>query len=242
MACQSDAVTLPEILRDTVAGLTLGALLTGAVLFLALHAAQILGTLRRSELGVVLARFSLETEGGPGEVWETAKTATCVVALAGAARCSRQPVHLAVAVAFGIVLLDNLFGLHEWVGAALADRLSDALGVSRETTEALAEGAAFAAEGLLIASVLAIGFLGSARCHWPLAAVPVLLLLVLAMFSVGVDLIHALLRPRLWAAQVFLGTLEDWGEMLVLSPAAAFAVGLRRRLAATGRRDGAPGG
>jgi hypothetical protein len=59
---------------------------------------------------------------------------------------------------------------------------------------------------------------------------------VLAVFSVGVDLLHALVKPRRWAAEVALGTLEDGGEMLVLTLAAAYAVGLARWGAAAGRR------
>lgn len=225
---------MPAMLREPAARRVLGALLLGDLVLLGMHTLQIVAQWRHAPLGDAIGVFRLETETGPGEIWEAAKTLICVVALGDAARRSRQPVHLALAFAFLVVLLDNLLKLHEAIGAALARAVAGVGGVPAAALAPLGELAAFLGEGSVIGAALVLGFAASDRRHWRAAGVAVLLLLALAVFGVGVDLLHALVKRQRWAVEIALGTLEDGGEMLLLSPAAAYAIGLARRLPAAG--------
>lgn len=246
----SDDVGLRPLLRGAAFRRLLLGLLAVDLVFIGLHVAHVWSEWQAATGGLVADRgFSLEQEGGAGEAWEAVKTVLCVAGLMLVARRTAQPVYAAVAFGFTLALLDNVFELHESGGAWLAEGLQAAAWAFEAAPQALGELAVFALEGLLIGAALLIGFRRSARGHWPAAAVAVAMLGLLAALGVGLDLLHAALGGLRRAMDRGLGFIEDGGELLTLSFAAAFALALSRRLAApreqpAGSRSlaGQPGG
>ena len=229
------AAEVGPVLRTRPALVALGLLLALDAGFLLVHAAHLLATHYGVEGSVVSdARFSLEWDGGYAERFEYGKTAACVLALGGCWALTRQPVYAALAAVFGLALADNALELHETWGAALSDLLRGTGAFPRVPNE-LGELAVFAAEGAAAFALLLLGFRRSAARHRELGLAFVLLLLVLAGFSVGMDLLHAVLRRVVRGLDRILGTVEDGGEFAILSATCALSVALCARLAAERR-------
>jgi hypothetical protein len=223
-----DGVGLRAVARQPLLRTTLLALLAVDLVFISLHFAQLWAEWSDTQGPFSGERYSLENEGGPSETWEAAKTILCVLALADVGRRTRQPVYAAVAFGFTAALLDNVLQLHERGGEWLASGLQGAARLFEAAPQAIGELGIFLAQGVLIAGVLLMGFRRSDRGHWAAGAVGVALLLALAAVGIGLDLVHAALGGLRRLMDRGLGTLEDGGELLVLSVTAAYAVGLSR--------------
>ena len=219
---------------------TLGVLLAMLAVdagFLGLHAAHVLAEWR----GAVPpggASFSIEMEGGPSEIYEAAKAGSCVVALVICARRAAAPLYAALAAAFALAMADNVLGLHESSGEALAPALAAAGALFEAAPQALGELAFFSMAGMSILAVLRAGFRHSRGVHRRLGIAFLLLLAALGAFAVGLDLLHAAVGGERRAVDRLFGAVEDGGELVVLSLAAALSTGLvallPRRPRATG--------
>lgn len=125
-----------------------------------------------------------------------------------------------VITAWGVVLLlvlaDDVFALHEWIGATLADAGAPALpGLRREDTGELLTWAALGTgcSALLLATHRRSGPQGR-QVSWTLLG----LILVLSVFVVGVDMLHIVVSPV--APSVVEGALiylEASGELLTMT-------------------------
>jgi hypothetical protein len=226
-----DDVGVGAVLRQAAFRAALLVLLAVDLVFLGLHVAHVWGEWREVETLFSDRRFSIEHEGGLGEGWEAVKTVLCVLALLDVARRTGQRAYAAAAFGFTVALIDNVFELHETGGTWLAAGLQDTARAFEAAPQALGEVAIFASLGLLIAAVLWLGFRRTARGHWPAAAVAAALLAALAAVGVGLDLLHAAVGGLRRAVDRGFGFMEDGGELLILSLAAAYAIGLRRHLA-----------
>lgn len=229
----TDGVGIRALLRQPRLRVALAVPLAVDLCLLALHGAHLWSIGQRPDSSLTALRFNLEWDGGYGERWEVLKGVLCAVALLHTARRSGQPLYAALAFGFGLATLDNLAELHEQGGAWIAGVPGGVPGVSG-IRQAVGELAVFAMEGLLIGVALLVGFRRSDRTHWPAGAVGVLLLAGLAVFGIGVDLLHAVVAWGRWSVNVLVGTIEDGGELVLLSFAAAYALGLGRQVAPRG--------
>jgi hypothetical protein len=195
--------------------------------FLAAHAGQVIAEWR-GLIAPGAARFSIEAEGGPSEIYEGAKAGVCVLALVIVAWRESQPVYAALAAAFALALADNALALHERWGAAVAQLLP----LGRGAAQAGGEITFFLAAGLLMLAALTLGFTRSAPPHRRMGLPFVGLLLALGGFAVVVDLVHAAVAGQRRAFDRLFGLVEDGGEMVVLSLACALAIALLAALRA----------
>ncbi|MGG5807806.1 hypothetical protein [Falsiroseomonas sp. CW058] len=227
---QGPGGALGPVLASRAMAWTLGGLLALDLVFLGLHVAHVAAEWRGQ--GPFAGRaFSIEAEGGHAESYEALKTAACVVALGLCARRSGAPVYGALAFVFAAALADNALMLHERAGSLLAPALMPAAGLFQAAPQAFGELGFFAVLGGLALLLLAAGFRRSAAPHRRAGAGFVVLLALLAGFGVALDLLHAALGGQRRAFDRVLGTVEDGGELVVLSAACALAVALARRLA-----------
>lgn len=225
------AALLRPALHSRVMVVTLGALVAIDVVFLGLHLAHVAAEWRGG--GALAGRaFSIETEGGASEIYEFAKASICVGGLWLCAVRTAQPVYAALSGAFGLALLDNALMLHERTGGLLAPALVSATAWFQAAPQALGELCFFAVAGGAILVLLAIGFRRSLRPHRRAGAAFVMLLMMLGGFGVALDMFHAMVGGQRRAVDRIFGAIEDGGELMVLSVAAALAVALQARLAA----------
>lgn len=236
-----DDVGVGAILRQPGFRAALLVLLAVDLVFAGLHVAHVWSEWREVETYFSDHRFSLEQEGGLSEGWEALKSVLCVLALLDVARRTGQPAYAAVAFGFCVALLDNVLELHETGGTWLAARLQGSERLFEAAPQAFGEVGIFGLLGVAIAAALFLGFRRTARGHWPAAAVAVALLAALAAIGVGLDLLHAAVGGLRRAIDRGFGFMEDGGELLTLSLAAAYAIGLRRHVAAPRRLSGLSG-
>ena len=215
----------------TAASVRLGLMLLAAdAVFCGLHLVHLAGRLG--------PRFSVEADGGYPEAFQYVKefwaAALLLAAAATAVRPGGRPAGLprrggaawcaAWAGVFGLLLADDALSLHEAADRRLADLLGlrPAFGLRAGDFAELLFAAAAGTAALTVAwaAALAAGPRGR-RLSGRLLA----LLGALALFGVGLDVLHSAARP--WpAAFALLGLAEDGGEMAVVSLTVAFLFGL----------------
>ncbi len=161
--------------------------------------------------------WSIEADGGIGELWQYLKIVVILgvlVLLALRAEALNRPLKLAWLLAFAWLLIDDALQLHENLALAMA-------GISVPDPEqqygllAVIEMLIMLTSGVLILLGL---YLSSRRAShealaWSLALIAGLTLF--AGFAIGVDLLHSLIRSR-WLHPM-LGLIEEAGEMFSLS-------------------------
>ncbi|MBC7799470.1 MAG: hypothetical protein H7Z10_02510, partial [Gemmatimonadaceae bacterium] len=155
-------------------------------------------------------RFSIERDRGLSEVYEYLKTVFCVVGLAACYKMTSQPVYAALSSIFVWVLLDNAFGLHEYLGAMAAGSFDTAHRLFASAPQAFGEVTVFAGLGLIIAVTMSTAYRRSGPEHRALAGVCLGTIVVLAGFGVGVDMLHAMVAGWAWFDRA-VGTIEDGG-------------------------------
>ncbi len=162
-------------------------------------------------------RWSIEWDGGFGEIWQYAKIVFVILMLlhVTARRGSQDRMcSLAWALLFVWVLADDGLRLHERMGEVLASWLTPLL-ATQHLAQAFGELVV-----LLVMALLLLGWIwwasASAGDRWRAWSIYLLLgLACLGFFAVAVDLVHALVRTPLLHAM--LGLIEEGGEMLSLS-------------------------
>lgn len=200
-------------------GLLLLLLVAGDVLFVLLHVAHVTTPVFQDP------RFSLEMERGFGEVYQYLKEywIALLLLLIGVRR--RIPVFVAWSALFGYLLADDSFELHERLGSALARGLAlpeDWLIRGRDVGEVLVAGGM----GVLALAVIGLTHVRSdARARWVSGRL-LRRLALLVFFGVGVDAVHQMFAPG--AVSTLLGTVEDGGEMAVMTAIVWLVAGLYR--------------
>ena len=166
--------------------------------------------------------FSLATDRGAGELFQYGKEAVLIGAGVVLFRRSRQWLYLALAALVAGLLLDDAFQFHERAGEALA-RAWSLPGGDAVRPQDLGEIAALA---LWVGPVVALAGLAylrasaEARAHARAFGVGIALL---AAFGVGVDLLHRTVAG-VWGLDFALASLEEGGELAVMSVIVAAAV------------------
>jgi hypothetical protein len=199
-------------------GSLLGLLVAGDALFVALHVAHVTTPVLQDP------RFSLDTDRGFAEVYQYLKEYWSALLLLRAGLALRAPVLVVWAVLFGYLMVDDAFMLHERAGEAIARRLP-AAGALPLREQDVGEAVVAAAVGVLALAAVGLAHAWSAG---PARAVSWRLLRLvglLALFGVGVDLVHELLPPGSWHAAVTL--VEDGGELVVMTAIVWFAARVR---------------
>ena len=164
--------------------------------------------------------WSLEMDRGLGESFQYVQTFWTGLMLLAVSFRSRELIFLAWSAVFAWILLDDSLQWHERAGAVLSHHLGllHAVGLRPED---VGELLVFAAAAALLLSFLVPGYL--------LASAPArrsgrrLACIALAMAVAGgfFDVLHSATRGMFLSH--LLGLAEDWGELLVMSAACAYA-------------------
>jgi hypothetical protein len=173
----------------------------------------------------------LEADGGYSEIWGYAIEGALVISLLALGVMSRRPVWAGWAALFLAALADDEMRLHENKGAWLAEKLRFPEGVLGLRANDLGEMFVW---GLLAAVPLAVVVVFFRRSdRWTRRAGIGMALLVAAYVFFGgvVDQLHVLFLGG--PLENAVGSIEDGGELIVLSLTLSYVVALHRRL----RRD-----
>ena len=148
----------------------------------------------------------------------------------------RQPVYLAWAFVYTIALLDDSLQVHEEMGEYLSNMLGSVTLFGTELqsdqgfrSQDVGELIVYALYGGVFSVVLGLGFLWSQRLHRRIGIGFGLLLGSLAFFVAAVDMLDRLAISYSQTLARVLATIEDSGEMFVVSLTVAFAMIVYRR-------------
>ena len=200
---------------------------------LAVHIVQRIVSGRDEEALLAATRLSLSTERGVGELFGYGQTALVIALLLLLWRASGRAgrVYIGWAVVFTTVLLDDSLQVHEAGGRFVVRHLDgEVAGLDPEQLGELMTWALLSLLPLLLVAVLHRTSPRPARQRsWVLGA----LVGALIFFGAGVDTLHDVVDDHHTVAWL-VGSVEDGGELLVMSLIAAFAVAM----AGTGVRWG----
>lgn len=190
------------------------------LLFIVLHCFRVLGT-----FGDLLSnpKFSLVTEQGYGEYFQYTKLFFIVVALGFVFIHSKQKVYLGWLLLFFYFLLDDSLGIHEHLGAFLAESLTipSVFGMRSIDFGELLVSAFF---GVLFLSIIAINYRTSSALSKQVSIILLGLLFLLAFFGVAMDVIHSITDHFFgdsWIQHIA-PLAEDGGEHFTISTMLAF--------------------
>lgn len=157
--------------------------------------------------------FSLNKEGSLSEIYEYAKTLLCALALFLCFRTTAERFFAVAAAFFVYVTLDNALGIHE--------QALTLIGLDGYKAE------------ILFFAAIAVITSASMYAYWPrtgafrsYAIGVVLLIMLIAFFAAGVDVLHAVLPSRINIPNLadILTLVEDGGELVAISLNLTFAV------------------
>jgi hypothetical protein len=165
--------------------------------------------------------FSIQTERGFAETYQYLKFYWAAVLMLALAVSRRAVLFAAWSCLFAYFAIDDMFMVHERMGTALAARLPLPSQLPLRPQDV--------GETLFLAGVGGAFISVAAGLHWLSGAATrresiqlLRLLIYLALFGVGFDLIHALL-PRGGAWRTAAATVEDGGELVLMSVVVAYA-------------------
>lgn len=164
------------------------------------------------------------------EFFNYAKLAAVSLLLILAFRANRIPLLLSFAAAFGLMLADDSLMLHERFGVLVAQMFNFTRFMDLRPQD-IGELVVWAIMGLLLLPIFAYGALKTVREDRVIGYRLMFCVLLLAVFSVLIDMIHGVVPRQPYSAQLF-DLLEDGGEMIVLSIIAAHVIVVYRDLSA----------
>lgn len=170
--------------------------------------------------------FDMTEEGGLGESWEYGLTALAALAMGRLWLRSRAPIFAVASLVFGFATIDNGFGLHELGGRLLGPVFASIAGSHLEPKD-LGEVATFGLVGAILLGALRTSLRSGERADNARGLAVMGCIGLAAFFGVGVDLLHASLHNTTLLADQIGTFVEEFGEMLSLSLAAALALGIR---------------
>ena len=148
----------------------------------------------------------------------------------------RQPVYLAWAFVYSVALLDDSLQVHEGMGEYISDMLGGValFGIELSSdqgfrTQDVGELIVYAVYGGVFSVALGLGFLWSQPLHRRIGIGFGMLLGGLAFFVAVVDMIDRIAISYSRTLAQVLATIEDGGEMFVVSLTVAFALIVYRR-------------
>jgi hypothetical protein len=164
--------------------------------------------------------FSLVQERGYSEIFQYIKEYWIALLFGVLAVRQRSVLYLGWSLLFFYLLLDDSLTIHERLGEIATKRL-DLQPVFNLRAVDFGEFIVSACIGLFFLFFLAIAYRSASRIPREASRYLIIMLFVLAVFGIAVDMLHSLLRfSLLW--EPLIGTLEDAGEMVVMSVIAWF--------------------
>ena len=157
-------------------------------------------------------QWSLGQDGGYAELYGYGKAVVAVVLLLVLYRRRRQPVYLAWAAMFLVIILDDALQLHERGGS----RLAQSAGLPDLVVEAtnLGELIVWALFAVPLVPLVMVCYQRSDAHAQALSQVLAVFVAILVLFAVFVDVVHVTLTGH---AAWIVGTVEDGGELVVMS-------------------------
>lgn len=213
----------PRLVRFTAALLAADLLLIGV--YGAFRTARALGR-RGASWGW---RWEIDADHSYAELLGYAKLALLVAALASIGGRRARPVYPALALIFGVALMDDALRAHERLGGWLVEALSLQPFAGLRPQD-YGELLAWAGLGLVPLAAVAAGFLRSPR---PDRRNAVLLLAgfgLLAAFAVVADMAHMTAMDTFRGANTLFTIIEDGGEQIALSLVCLLALLIRREV------------
>ena len=225
------------ILRDVVALRVAKALIAIDLLFIIVHGVKYLVKEQFiDQFGYWIYRnLTITNDWAFPEMTNYLKFAALVVLLACCFRKRRQPIYLAWAFVYLVALVDDSMQVHENLGGYIGETLagSETLAGALRSNEGMrlqdiGELAVYAIYGVSFAVSLGFGFLRAKAEDRRIGVGLGVLFLSLAAFVAGVDMIDRLTLAYSHTLSLILATIEDGGEMVVISLTVALAVSLLR--------------
>lgn len=165
--------------------------------------------------------FSLEADNGLPEAYQYVKQYWTALLMVALFRRTRSVVYLGWTVVFSFLLLDDAFQFHEHFGKWLATNFAVPVAFGLRPDDI---GELLFAASIGVVTVLLIGYgywRGDANARVVSRNTAVLIVL-LAGFGVGVDVVHVITYFKAPLLAQFLLIAEDGGEMLAVSLIAAY--------------------
>jgi hypothetical protein len=169
----------------------------------------------------------IDADGGWPEWFGYAKTLLLILLLGRLTLSTRQLIYPALVFVFAIVLLDDSLEIHEELGKHLVGVLGlrPMLGVrARDVGEVIT----WAALGAIALPPVVAGLVFSKRTHVANGLALLLPFAGLLFFAIFIDQVYHVWRDAFFGADIVLATLEDGGEMVVISVNCALAAVLVR--------------
>lgn len=165
--------------------------------------------------------FSLEQDNGLPEAFQYVKQfwiALCMLALF---RRTRELVYAGWLLVFTFLLFDDAFQIHEHLGKWLGEKYS-LWAVFGLRPDDIGELLFALFVGVLSALLIGFGFWRGDRDARAVSRDTAMLVVVLAVFGVGVDILHVIAYFKGSLSAQLLLIVEDGGEMVVVSVTAAY--------------------
>ena len=166
--------------------------------------------------------ISLESDGGPAEIFQYLKAFWVIVCMVVAFVSTRHGVYVSWALVFLFLLADDAGQIHENVGTWLGQRYGFPAPFGLRSKD-IGELLFAAAAGLTILAVVGVAvWRGTEQCR-RISRDLGCLIVVLALVGILVDMLHVIaFVGQSLLAQVLL-VVEDGGEMIVMSALTAYA-------------------
>ncbi len=165
------------------------------------------------------------------EITNYIKFAAIVLLLVSCFRSQRQSIYLAWAFVYLIALSDDSLQLHESLGEYIGEKLAGSSSLVSLTQsfegvrlQDLGELVVYGAYAVLSTIALAVGFRRTGSSHRGIGLGFGVLFVCLAGFAAGVDMIARLARSHSHLLSQITSSVEDGGEMIVISLTVALAV------------------
>jgi hypothetical protein len=177
------------------------------------------------------------------EITNYLKFLVVVILLVRVFSAIKQPIYLAWAFVYAVALVDDSMQVHENLGEYISTMIGGITlwGIELGTDEGLrvqdiGELSVYALYGGIFAAVLGVGFLRSDPIHRKVGLGFGLLLTSLAFFVGVVDMVDRMVMSHSRTLAQILATIEDGGEMVVVSLTVAFALIVFRRYGRNGSK------
>lgn len=194
-------------------------LITTDVLFLIFHILHVF----HGSVGLFYdINFSLQQEQGFAEVFQYLKEYWCVVLLLILAFRTKSLLYFSWALLFGYFLVDDSFGVHEVMGEELGQNLGDLQVFGLQATDF---GELFVSGffGVLFLTAIGVTYRVNDDEAKRFSHYLFIMLLIFLLFGVVTSFVKRLSPDATW--QFILGTVEESGEMLVMSVIIWFVIG-----------------
>lgn len=182
--------------------------------------------------------YSIAVERGLGETFQYVKAGWMVLLLGAVAITRRDRGYGAWSVVVFIILLDDVYILRERAGSTIGELtgLGSVLGLRVQDIGELVVAGVL---GIVVVALVVVAFHAS-RASRQLSRSMIPWLVLLAAFGIGVDMVHAT-TPTDSVIREVVGTIEDGGEMIVLSFMLRLAFAAHRPAGASAGRPSSAG-